>query len=354
MTKITRAIGRRGLGFTLVEVLVVISIIGVLVGLLLPAVMMAREAARRTSCQNNIRQIALAMQLHATAHQKFPELSRAIDCEKTPIGEPVHAWSVFVRLLPHLDEPLSENIRLSSDWNYKPDGTDLITLYRPKLYVCPSSNIETTTSETGTPHQSICYAINWGEWDKSDPKRPTVRFGFQSSGKLTFGDFKDGLTSTLAFAEVKPNIDLIEGRKCYPDGTVRPQPTEVGGIASMGAQKRLPRASHSRWVDSHVSQTGFTTLLTPNTRLSISGSDDVNWIDVQPLITGHNPCKMESCPPMTFWFDSAAVTARSYHTGLINVAMVDTSVRTVSNEIDVKIWRALSTRNGREPIPDFE
>ena len=341
-------------GFTLVEVLVVISIIGVLVGLLLPAVMMAREAARRASCQNNIRQIALAMQLHEAAHRSFPELSRPIDCNISPIGEPNHAWSVLVRILPHIDDPLSENIRLSSDWTYELSGTDLITQYRPRLYMCPSATEESVKSETGIPHQSTAYAINWGEWDQTDPKRPNVRFGFQGASKLTLGQFKDGLTSTLAFAEVLPNVDLIEGRQCYSPNTVRPQPADLSELLKMMTKKRLPRGSHSRWVDSHVSQTGFTTLLAPNTRLEMGGSFDTNWIDVQPLVLGHNPCTTEACPPNSFWFNSAAVTSRSRHTGLVNAAMVDTSVRTVSNEIDLKIWRALSTRNGREPIPDFD
>lgn len=182
-----------------------------------------------------------------------------------------------------------------------------------------------------------------------------MRFGFQSTGKLGFGDFKDGLTTTLAFAEVKPNLDLIEGRRCYPIGTVRPQPApEIGIVQGFPHAKYLPRNSHSRWVDSHVSQTGFTTFFTPNTKLELGGSQDANWIDAQALITAHKPCRTQGCSPMEFWFDSAVVTSRSYHSGLVNVAMVDSSVRTVSNGVDLKIWRALSTRNGREPIPDFD
>jgi prepilin-type N-terminal cleavage/methylation domain-containing protein len=82
-------------GFTLVELLVVISIIGVLVGLLLPAVQSAREAARRMQCQNNLKQLGLAMHMHQDSYKKFPYL-------RSGGGQNRHTWAI--QLLPFLEQ----------------------------------------------------------------------------------------------------------------------------------------------------------------------------------------------------------------------------------------------------------
>ncbi len=344
------------LGFTLVEVLVVISIIGVLVSLLLPAVMMAREAARRTACQNNIRQSALSMQLYHTSFKCFPSIDKKIDCESTPIGEPEHSWSVFVRLLPYIDEALAEEIDITQDWRLPLKSNQPPTLYRPRVYFCPSATEDNVPSQTGTPHQGICYAICWGVFDSTDNLNPSLRFGFQPpSERLTVAHFRDGLSMTLMFAEVKPFLDLAEGRQCFPPGTDRTPPANIDQLKTYPIQKMNFRASHSRWVDSDVGQTGFTTFLAPNSKLRMTQApnvEDINWYDVRPLIIKHKPCETESCPPPNHWEDSNAITSRSFHPGLVNVAMVDASVRTIDNQIDVKIWRALATRNGRERITD--
>ncbi len=107
---------KKRIGFTLIELLVVIAIIAMLIALLLPAIQQAREAARRSQCSNNFKQLGLAMHNYASTYGMFP-MSRAftgIGAGGPPITYPVINFSAMARLLPYLDEE-----RVSSTMNYE-------------------------------------------------------------------------------------------------------------------------------------------------------------------------------------------------------------------------------------------
>ena len=122
------------LGFTLVELLVVIAIIGILVGLLLPAIQVAREASRRTQCQNNLKQIGLGLIHYHDQHETFP-----VGCvEWRPWGNTTQrqlAWSVY--LLPHLEQqPLFERLDLSRAFDDPANAVAAATVL--PVLLCPS------------------------------------------------------------------------------------------------------------------------------------------------------------------------------------------------------------------------
>jgi len=106
----------RRIGFTLVELLVVIAILGILVGLLLPTVQAAREAACRMSCSNNIKQIGLAMLNYESATKRIPPSACVIRTVATNTS-----WSIHGRLLPHLEQSnLASQVNLSINWDRQP------------------------------------------------------------------------------------------------------------------------------------------------------------------------------------------------------------------------------------------
>ncbi|RIK88206.1 MAG: prepilin-type cleavage/methylation domain-containing protein [Planctomycetota bacterium] len=155
-------------GFTLVELLVVIAIIGVLVALLLPAVQAAREAARRSQCQNNLKQIGLGVQMHHDA-KKFIPNSRRIRDYITWAGT---LW------------PYMEQANIAAQWDEKFDyygQKEQVRTYQVAVYLCPSrrsppqSSIDGDSDDSGSPHTTgACsdYAINLGDITSGGNDRP--------------------------------------------------------------------------------------------------------------------------------------------------------------------------------------
>lgn len=326
-------------GFTLVELLVVIAIIGVLVGLLLPAVQAAREAARRMSCQNNLKQLSLAVMNYESAMRCLPP-STVLDLVA---GETANnqAWGVHGRILPFLEQQnLSDRIDLSVGW----DAQSAIDNVRVPVFGCPSDPAADEVRDPGSGRPRLyptSYGFNFGTWFVYDPR--TKRGGdgaFFPNSFLGLQAFTDGTSSTLMVAEVLGWTPYT--RNGGPSDTSLPSSAaQVAAIAASGPQ--FKRTGHTEWPDGRVHHTGFTTTLGPNayvpyiyegTELNI---DYNSWQEGKGG-TGGNP---------TY----AAITSRSLHPGIVSTAWMDGSVRSVAETVDLTVWRAMGTRSGHEVIP---
>ncbi len=323
---------RRNRGFTLVELLVVIAIIGILVGLLLPAVQAAREAARRMSCSNNLKQFVLATHNYLDTHKSMPPAG----CLSAAGGG---VWSAHARILPFMEQLNLQNL-IDFRFNYSdlaaaPQHAE-VTKMKISSYVCPSEvRAEPRVTATLT-HFPTSYGVNYGTWFVfNGPTRQAGNGAFVVNQRLTDGSFVDGMSNTLAVSEVKAYQPRINnsGNPAALNAALPASPADV--LAYGGT---FGTTNHTEWVDGKVHETGFTATFPPNTRtlfLSSGQLVDVDFVSRSESVTQVSP---------TY----AAVTARSYHTGIVNAAVMDGSVRTFSNSVDTSIWRALATRAGGE------
>ena len=334
-------------GFTLVELLVVIAIIGILVGLLLPAVQAAREAARRMSCSNNMKQIVLAVHNYESAMKQLPTAW-------LPSANSGDGWSLQARILPYLEsEALESGVDYSSGYGNSMltvDGEQLpISSFRVATYQCPSDPNDTQRFDGDTPeHYPLNYVANLGTWFVYDPGHFN-RFGdevvgegaFTSMQTRKFRDCLDGLSNTLAFAEVKGWTPYLRDVKLAGDLAM---PTVESEITALGGDFKM-NTGHTEWVDGRAHQTGFTTTFTPNTKVLHEEDGAVYDVDFTNFREGKTPDNAAT-PPKTY----AAVTSRSYHTGGVQVGMLDGSVRFFNDSIDGELWQDLSTRAGHEVV----
>ncbi len=337
--------GHLGSGFTLVELLVVIAIIGILIALLLPAVQAVRESARASVCANNLRQIGLAVANFEARNRAFP----ASNMPEPRDGGIVDPWSVQAQLLPHLElDRLHSVIDFSRSYNLDPivtaaDGSQLrLRSLRIPTYLCPSEpRDEVRLNASGEPiHYPLNYGMNMGVWGVYDPNTSQGGQGVFHMGRgVRAASIRDGLSFTLGAAEVKAWNPYFRQAGISGDVPV-PGPADVAGLGG----DFLQNSGHTEWVDGRVHQTGFTTAFTPNQIVpaTVDGRTyDVDWTNGR-----------EGLPGTTITY--AAVTARSHHRGGVNVAMMDGSVRWFSDEVDLGVWRAYSTRDGGEFLPPHQ
>lgn len=332
--------------FTLVELLVVIAIIGILIAMLLPAVQQVREAARRTSCLNNLKQLALASLNYESARGHLPPSAEL----NLKAGSTANngSWGVHGRLLPFLEQAnIADQVDLNLGWDYQAaiDGV------RIAVFQCPSDprSDERRDFSGDNPKVSLYptnYGFNFGTWFVFDPQTGETGDGvFYPDSNLGVSAITDGTSNTLLAAEVLAWTDYR--RNGGPTDVAIPA-DEPAVVAQLLTGSQFKSTGHTEWPDGRVHHTGFTATLPPNsgpimTRTqgsspAISGPVDYNsWQEGKDGVNG-NP---------TY----AVITSRSYHPGAVMVAHVDGSTHAVADSILQEVWRARATIAGGEVLP---
>lgn len=325
--------------FTLVELLVVITIIAILMAILLPAVQMAREASRRSQCSNNMRQLGLAIMSYESMLKMLPPSIVLRGTGNTVVWD--GGWSIHARILPHLEQ--SATYTLANFSINKEDPANQTAIGRNlAIFLCPSEiNREVSLHDYGNSGISS-YGWCMGDWfvwgGFSGPENRTT-FGPNRCRRLSA--ITDGTSQTMFASEVKTyqqtyicdnvGLSLIRTPGNVPPPTANPlqvAPEYLGGC-------RMNLLGHTEWSDGNAHASGYTTAWPPNTQTL--GTPDGN-VDVN--VQGIN----EEDGGPTF----GAITARSFHPGGVNTLFGDGSVRMIRNEIDGLVWRALGTVAGGE------
>lgn len=333
---------RRRRAFTLIELLVVIAIIAILIALLLPAVQQAREAARRIQCKNNLKQLALACHNYLDVFASLPP-SACINPAVTVTGNN-GSWGVHGRILPYLEQGnLYNEVDLTQPWDFQSaiDGLKIPT------YACPSDPGSDRARDPGSGRVTLYptnYGFNFGTWFVYNPLTGQGGDGaFFPNARLSMAAFTDGTSNTLLAADVKAWTPYR--RNGGPVSVAVPN-TIAEAEAAIASGGQFKNTGHTEWPDGRVHHHGFTTTMVPNAKTSCSdGTVTYDECDYNSWQEGKNGV---NGPP-----SYAIITSRSFHEGTVQVSLVDGSTRTVSENVDLGIWRGLGTRNKGEVTGEF-
>ncbi len=336
----------RPCGFTLVELLVVISIIAILIALLLPAVQAARETARRVQCQNHLKQVSLGILNFETTFGYLP--AGAVYAETRPSGfggffTERKEHSLFLLILPYLEEsPLYGEYGFDAAGGIY-DNEHLLKSHVPP-YVCPSDNARerTWSGRYGRSNYAACFGSSTqvvpknaaapiekhyahlftdGDIRNYDDRRLDSDGIFRIQGSMfgrEFANLRDGASMTIMLSE------LLSGQ-----GDVVVNHDDRGDLRGLWAHMWMGTASYTHW-------------LTPN-----SSAGDGIWVKwCKNLPEDGLPCAATAYPNHPGAHEYAA--ARSHHAGGVNAASGDGHVQFYTDGIDSDVWRALATIQGGE------
>ncbi len=337
---------RRRNAFTLIELLVVIAIIAILIALLVPAVQKVREAAARAHCQNNLKQIGLAIHNFEGTMKTYP-LSMSMQ-PKTVFASNNGSWSIHGRILPFVEQDAAfVRVNLEAAWDAQLN-TGVPTMRVP-IYFCPADKNDMVRTNGGNPFvYPHTYGFNFGTWFVYDPNTGGGGDGvFHPNSRLRPANITDGLSNTLCAAEVKAFTSYVRNTR-DPGAAPPSSPAAVAAMAAGGQLKLGPNTNdntgHTEWPDGRVHHSGFTTIFTPNTVVPFVSGGITYDIDCNSRQEG------SSATQKTY----AAITSRSYHAaGLVNVLLMDGSARSVNKAISLATWRALGTRAGGEVVGEY-
>ena len=354
---------KRRVGFTLIELLVVIAIIAVLVSLLLPAVQQAREAARRSQCQNNLKQIGLAIYNYESSFNRYPSSGESTD--ETNAVRRMFPISMHVAILPFIDQTA-----IADQWNYRVHYTNsansnnaLLSRTILPAYICPSNSV-TSIDALGygnTDYMPIAYV----DINPATDLRNASGGGMLNSdvgGALGFcrkiSDIRDGTSNTILVIEDANRPTQTAGH--YNQPVVSLGAANSGWVGSFDQSQLFqtrdvvpgsfggPYGAPNRWADpdngSGVSgpptQDPSSSLFLPGTLTQVLN----NW---KTPLGGPAQCPwgVNNCGPNDEPF--------SGHAGGVQALLGDGRVRFISENINITIVAYLCNRKDGQPVGDF-
>lgn len=331
---------KRKRGFTLIELLVVIAIIAILIALLLPAVQQAREAARRTQCKNNLKQLGLALHNYHDTFNLFPPAHMRTQSASPATGA-LTGWrgfSLHAMILPYIEQT---NLFNQINFNTYFDEPSNLVARRTKIaaFLCPSDTPYPGSADIGNNNYAGSMGPSLGQYVSPIGLRDGM---FNFDVVVRMGDIRDGTSNTIAMAEHligdNANTAYTPGdvvRAIPWSGSTNYKPTQAD-LNTYGAACDAGRANHHshngrEWAIGMPAQTLFNTAATPNWRFPTC----------QPCV---------GCG----WMDSQGIfPSRSRHTGGVQVLLGDGSARFVSENIDLATWQNLGSIRGGETIGEF-
>jgi prepilin-type N-terminal cleavage/methylation domain-containing protein/prepilin-type processing-associated H-X9-DG protein len=326
-------------GFTMIELVVVMGIIGALIGLILPAVQASRESARRAQCANNLKQLMIATHSFAEARGGFPS-SAFWGRTFTRYDHGAGIYSLQCSLLPYLDQGALYNsmnfLLISGSFAWLEQYHRTAATQVLGTFLCPSDRFATRSIPFAGNSYRECTGL--GEATLTGNELHLISDGAfmplddGTSRVLNLAAIRDGLSSTLAFSEkpigsgasggVDPFRDWIASRLTGNDWTSDAwlnrcsnlSPDELAGAQGDGG---------GSWMIPGAIYTAFYASAPPNSRVPDCGISGINN-------------------------GLGIFAARSYHPGGVNAVMADGSIHWFTSGIDARIWRSLGTRAGGE------